>query len=105
MAIWGTLLQRRVPPALLGRVAARLLRQHLLMPISMAMAGPVADAIVLRNTFYIAGTVPLVGRRDRHGVGKTAGRRDRPPPARRVSEPEPHSGSTIAFISKCMGSV
>ena len=61
MVIWGTLLQRRVPPALLGRVASLDFFVSIsLMPISMALAGPVADAIGLRNTFYIAGTVPLV---------------------------------------------
>ena len=31
-----------------------------LMPVSMALAGPVADAIGLRNTFFIAGLVPGV---------------------------------------------
>ncbi len=60
MVIWGTLLQRRVPPALLGRVASLDFFVSIsLMPISMALAGPVADAIGLRNTFYIAGIVPL----------------------------------------------
>lgn len=61
MVIWGTLLQRRVPPALLGRVASLDFFVSIsLMPISMALAGPLADAIGLRNTFYIAGTVPVV---------------------------------------------
>ncbi|PUA83013.1 MFS transporter [Nocardioides currus] len=61
MVIWGTLLQRRVPPALLGRVASLdFFVSVSLMPVSMALAGPVADAIGLRNTFYIAGAVPLV---------------------------------------------
>lgn len=61
MVIWGTLLQRRVPPELLGRVASLDFFVSIsLMPISMALAGPVADAIGLRNTFYIAGIVPLI---------------------------------------------
>ncbi|UUZ61031.1 MFS transporter [Nocardioides sp. B-3] len=61
MVIWGTLLQRRVPPELLGRVASLDFFVSIsLMPISMALAGPVADAIGLRNTFYIAGIVPVV---------------------------------------------
>ena len=61
MVIWGTLLQRRVPPALLGRVASLDFFVSIsLMPVSMALAGPLADAIGLRNTFYIAGIVPLV---------------------------------------------
>ena len=29
------------------------------MPISMALAGPVSEAIGLRNTFLIAGVVPM----------------------------------------------
>jgi MFS family permease len=61
MVIWGTLLQRRVPPAMLGRVASLDFFVSIsLMPISMAVAGPVSDAIGLRNTFLIAGLVPLV---------------------------------------------
>ncbi len=61
MVIWGTLLQRRVPPALLGRVASLdFFVSVSLMPVSMALAGPVSEAIGLRNTFYIAGIVPGV---------------------------------------------
>ena len=42
MVIWGTLLQRRVPPAMLGRVSSLDFFVSLaLMPISMALAGPV----------------------------------------------------------------
>ena len=60
MVIWGTLLQRRVPPALLGRVASLDFFVSIsLMPISMALAGPVSEAIGLRNTFLIAGVVPM----------------------------------------------
>lgn len=59
MVIWGTLLQRRVPPHLLGRVASLDFFVSIsLMPISMAMAGPVAEAVGLRTTFIIAGVVP-----------------------------------------------
>lgn len=61
MVIWGTLLQRRVPPHLLGRVASLdFFVSVSLMPVSMALAGPVSDAIGLRNTFFIAGLVPVV---------------------------------------------
>jgi len=61
MVIWGTLLQKRVPPALLGRVASLDFFVSIsLMPISMALAGPVSEAIGLRNTFLVAGTVPMV---------------------------------------------
>ncbi|GAA4706032.1 MFS transporter [Nocardioides conyzicola] len=61
MVIWGTLLQRRVPPHLLGRVASLDFFVSIsLMPLSMAVAGPVSEAIGLRTTFLIAGTVPAV---------------------------------------------
>ncbi|MFC7490855.1 MULTISPECIES: MFS transporter [unclassified Knoellia] len=59
MVIWGTLLQRRVPPALIGRVSSLDFFVSIsLMPVSMAMAGPVSEAIGIRTTFLIAGIVP-----------------------------------------------
>ncbi|WP_408897313.1 MFS transporter [Nocardioides sp. R1-1] len=61
MVIWGTLLQRRVPPELLGRVASLDFFVSIsLMPVSMAVAGPVADLIGLQATFAIAAVVPGV---------------------------------------------
>jgi len=61
MVIWGTLLQRRVPPALLGRVSSLDFFVSLsFMPISMALAGPVSELIGLRATFLIAGLAPTV---------------------------------------------
>lgn len=61
MVIWGTLLQRRVPPHLLGRVASLdFFVSVSLMPVSMALAGPVSEAIGLRQTFLIAGLLPPV---------------------------------------------
>ncbi len=61
MVIWGTLLQRRVPPELLGRVASLDFFVSIsLMPISMALAGPVSEAIGIGNTFLIAGITPIV---------------------------------------------
>lgn len=61
MVIWGTLLQRRVPPELLGRVASLDFFVSIsLMPVSMAVAGPVADLIGLEATFAIAALVPGV---------------------------------------------
>ena len=61
MVIWGTLLQRRVPAHLLGRVASLdFFVSVSLMPVSMALAGPVSDAIGIANTFYVAGITPLV---------------------------------------------
>ncbi len=61
MVIWGTLLQRRVPSALLGRVASLDFFVSIsLMPVSMALAGPVAHLIGLANTFLVAGLSPIV---------------------------------------------
>ncbi|MBC8090349.1 MAG: MFS transporter, partial [Pseudonocardia sp.] len=58
--IWGTLLQRRVPPHLLGRVSSLDFFVSLaLMPVSMALAGPVGDALGLPITFVLAGAVPV----------------------------------------------
>jgi hypothetical protein len=59
--IWGTLLQRRVPPAMLGRVSSLDFFVSLaLMPVSMAIAGPVGERIGLGPAFVIAGAVPIV---------------------------------------------
>jgi len=59
MVIWGTLLQRRVPAHMLGRVSSLDFFVSIsLMPVSMALAGPVSDLIGLRTTFLIAGVVP-----------------------------------------------
>jgi predicted MFS family arabinose efflux permease len=61
MVIWGTLLQRRVPPALLGRVSSLdFFVSIMLMPVSMALAGPVSEAIGMRTTFYVAALAPTV---------------------------------------------
>jgi MFS family permease len=60
MVIWGTLLQRRVPPELLGRVSSLDFFVSLVfMPISMALAGPVSVAIGLEWTFILAGVLPI----------------------------------------------
>jgi len=61
MVIWGTLHQRRVPPHLLGRVASLdFFVSVSLMPVSMALAGPVSEAIGIRATFTIAAVAPIV---------------------------------------------
>ena len=58
--IWGTLLQRRVPRELLGRVSSLDFFISLaLMPVSMALAGPVGEAVGLAPTFLVAGIVPV----------------------------------------------
>lgn len=60
MVIWGTLLQRRVPPHLLGRVSSLDFFVSLaFMPLSMALAGPVGDLIGIPLTFVLAGAVPV----------------------------------------------
>lgn len=57
--VWGTLLQRRVPPAMLGRVSSLDFFVSLaLMPLSMAVAGPVGEWLGLAPAFLIAGLVP-----------------------------------------------
>jgi MFS family permease len=59
--IWGTLLQRRVPPELLGRVSSLDFFVSLaLMPVSMAIAGPVGVAVGIPITFVVAGVVPIL---------------------------------------------
>jgi MFS family permease len=61
MVIWGTLLQRRVPPALLGRVSSLDFFVSLsFMPLSMALAGTVSEVIGLTATFLVAGLAPPV---------------------------------------------
>lgn len=58
MVIWGTLLQRRVPPHLLGRVSSLDFFVSLaLMPVSMALAGPAAAVVPIWLIFLVAGTV------------------------------------------------
>lgn len=59
--IWGTLLQRRVPAHLLGRVSSLDFFVSLsLMPVSMALAGPVSELIGLQRTFLWAGVLPVL---------------------------------------------
>jgi MFS family permease len=59
MVVWGTLLQRRVPPHMLGRVSSLDFFVSLVfMPVSMAVAGPVSGGIGLGLTFAVAGLVP-----------------------------------------------
>ncbi len=58
MVIWGTLLQRRVPAHLLGRVSSLDFFVSLaLMPVSMALAGPAAAALPIWLIFLVAGGV------------------------------------------------
>ena len=59
--LWGTLLQRRVPPELLGRVSSLDFFVSLaLMPVSMALSGPVGEAVGIPLVFLVAGLTPPV---------------------------------------------
>lgn len=60
--IWGTLLQRRVPPHLLGRISSLDFFVSLaLMPLSMALAGPVGEVVPIWLIFLLVGlALPLL---------------------------------------------
>ncbi|MGW1346110.1 MFS transporter [Kribbella sp. NPDC002412] len=61
MVIWGTLLQRRVPDHLRGRIASLdFFVSLLLMPVSMALAGPAGAVLGLTAVFLVAGIGPAV---------------------------------------------
>lgn len=61
--IWGTLLQRRVPAHMLGRISSLDFFVSLsLMPVSMAVAGAIGDSVPLWIIFVVAGVVsPIIG--------------------------------------------
>jgi MFS family permease len=59
--IWGTLLQRRVPARLLGRVSSvDLFVSIALMPASMALAGPVGERLSVPVTFVVVAVIPVL---------------------------------------------
>ncbi|MFC5065244.1 MFS transporter [Actinomycetospora atypica] len=59
--VWGTLLQRRVPPVLLGRVSSLDFFVSLaFMPVSMALAGPASVVVGLTPVFLVAGLGPVL---------------------------------------------
>ncbi|WP_460666073.1 MFS transporter [Kribbella swartbergensis] len=61
MVIWGTLLQRRVPDHLRGRIASLdFFVSLLLMPLSMALAGPAGAVLGLTAVFLVAGIGPAL---------------------------------------------
>jgi DHA3 family tetracycline resistance protein-like MFS transporter len=61
MVIWGTLLQRRVPSHMLGRVSSLDFFVSLsFMPLSMALAGPLSKVVPVQAIFAAAGLVPIV---------------------------------------------
>lgn len=56
--LWGTLLQRRVPPRLQGRVASLDWFVSLgLLPVSMALAGPAGELVGVTAVFVATGVV------------------------------------------------
>ncbi|WP_433015259.1 MFS transporter [Kribbella sp. CA-294648] len=61
MVIWGTLLQRRVPDHLRGRIASLdFFVSLLLMPVSMALAGPAGSLFGVTAVFIVAGVGPVL---------------------------------------------
>lgn len=59
--LWGTLLQRRVPTRLLGRVSSvDLFVSIALMPVSMALAGPVGEGLGVPATFLLVAVIPVL---------------------------------------------
>jgi len=59
--IWGTILQRRVPGEMLGRVSSLDFFVSLaLMPVSMAIAGPIGEAAGFPIVFLVAGLAPIL---------------------------------------------
>lgn len=61
MVIWGTLLQRRVPATMLGRVSSLDFFVSLsFMPLSMALAGPLSKVVPVHIIFAAAGVLPIV---------------------------------------------
>jgi DHA3 family tetracycline resistance protein-like MFS transporter len=61
MVIWGTLLQRRVPREMLGRVSSLDFFVSLaFMPVSFAIVGPLSKVVSMETIFAAAGIVPVV---------------------------------------------
>lgn len=61
--LWGTMLQRRVPRHMLGRVSSLdFFVSLLLMPVSMAAAGPLGALVPIGVVFLVAGLAsPIIG--------------------------------------------
>lgn len=61
--LWGTLLQRRVPRHMLGRISSLdFFVSLILMPVSMAAAGPLSHVFPMWAIFLVAGLVsPVIG--------------------------------------------
>ncbi|MCV7158422.1 tetracycline efflux MFS transporter Tet(V) [Mycolicibacterium brisbanense] len=61
VVIWGTLLQRRVPTAMLGRVSSLDFFVSLaFMPLSFAIVGPLSKVVPMHTIFLVAGVAPVL---------------------------------------------
>jgi DHA3 family tetracycline resistance protein-like MFS transporter len=61
MVIWGTLLQRRVPTDMLGRVSSLDFFVSLaFMPVSFAIVGPLSKIVSMQTIFIVAGVAPVL---------------------------------------------
>ncbi|MDV3124290.1 tetracycline efflux MFS transporter Tet(V) [Mycobacterium sp. 21AC1] len=61
MVIWGTLLQRRVPTEMLGRVSSLDFFVSLaFMPLSFAVVGPLSKVVSMEAIFLVAGIAPTL---------------------------------------------
>lgn len=59
--IWGTLLQRRVPREMLGRVSSLDFFVSLaFLPVSFAIAGPLSKVVPMETIFTAAGVIPVL---------------------------------------------
>jgi MFS transporter, DHA3 family, tetracycline resistance protein len=61
MVIWGTLLQRRVPTEMLGRVSSLDFFVSLaFMPVSFAIVGPLSKVVSMQTIFLVASIAPVI---------------------------------------------
>ena len=61
MVIWGTLLQRRVPTEMLGRVSSLDFFVSLaFMPVSFAIVGPLSKVVSMQTIFLVAAIAPVL---------------------------------------------
>jgi DHA3 family tetracycline resistance protein-like MFS transporter len=61
MVIWGTVLQRRVPTHMLGRVSSLDFFVSLVfMPLSFAIVGPLSKVVSMQTIFWVSGVVPVL---------------------------------------------
>ena len=79
MVIWGTLLQRRVPREMLGRVSSLDFFVSLaFMPVSFAIVGPLSKVVSMETIFLVgrsrAGAASRRSRCGRRGCAATSWR-------------------------------